>query len=156
MGDYSADPATDKSNAEPPQAAMPHRFMHVMLRVGDIDRSISFYTERLGMKLLHRDEHPAGRFTLAFLGYGEEDSQTVIELTHNWDEGSYQLGSGYGHIALTSSDIYSYCDWLQKSGVKILRPPGPMQAGPELAFIEDPDGYKIELIQSSETGEYGA
>jgi len=121
--------------------------MHLMLRVRDLEKSIAFYTESLGMTLLHRDEFPGARFTLAFIGYGEEDSHTVLELTHNWDVDDYEFGTAYGHIALPSKNIYALCDWLEKKGVKIVRPAGPMKGGPELAFIEDPDGYKIELIQ---------
>jgi lactoylglutathione lyase len=128
-------------------SGLPDHLMHVMLRVGDLDRSLTFYTEQLGMKLLHRNDFPEARFTLAFVGYGDADSHTVLELTHNWDTSAYEHGSAYGHLALSSSDIYGLCAQLEKRGVKVVRPPGPMKGGPELAFIEDPDGYKIELIQ---------
>ena len=126
---------------------MPDRLMHVMLRVGNLERSVSFYTECLGMKVLHRHDFPEPRFSLVFLGYGEEDSQTVLELTYNWDQDTYDMGTAYGHLALPSRDIYALCAWLKKTGVKITREPGPMKGGPELAFIEDPNGYAIELIQ---------
>ncbi len=130
-------------------AELPSRLLHVMLRVGELGRSITFYTERLGMKLIHRHDFPDARFTIAFLGYGDEKNNTVLELTHNWDQDTYEIGSAFGHLALPSRDIYSLCTWLEKSGVKVVRPPGPMKGGPELAFIEDPDGYKIELIQEA-------
>jgi len=139
------DNLVSNGNASAPQ--LPDRMLHVMLRVGNLDRSIAFYTEQLGMKLLHRDDFPDARFTLAFLGYGEEESHTVLELTHNWDQDSYAIGTAYGHLALPSQDIYALCAWLERAGVKIVRKPGPMKGGPELAFIEDPDGYKLELIQ---------
>ncbi len=126
---------------------LPDRMLHVMLRVGDLNRSIAFYTERLGMKLLHRHDFPDSRFTLAFVAYGDEKSHTVLELTHNWDQDSYEIGTAYGHLALPSRDIYGLCAWLEQNGVNVVRKPGPMKGGPELAFIEDPDGYKIELIQ---------
>lgn len=120
-----------------------------MLRVRDLDKSLHFYTELLGMKLLRKNDYPGGRFTLAFVGYGDEKDTAVIELTHNWDqEEPYTIGSGYGHIALGMPDIYGACEQLQKAGVKVPRPPGPMKHGStHIAFIEDPDGYKIELIQ---------
>jgi|TARA_Y100000310_G_C20699465_1_gene828362 lactoylglutathione lyase len=128
--------------------ALPDRLLHTMLRVGNLERSLVFYTELLGMKLLHRNDFAEHRFTIAFIGYGDENSHSVIELTHNWDQDSYELGSAYGHIALPSDDIYGLCEWLEQNGANILRSPGPMEGGPELAFIEDPDGYKIELIQN--------
>lgn len=137
-------PAVGASGSAP---ELPDRLLHVMLRVGDLDRSIAFYTERLGMKLLHRHDFPEGRFTLVFVGYGDEKSATVLELTHNWDQDAYEIGTAYGHIALPSRDIYGLCAWLEQNGVKVVRKPGQMKGGPELAFIEDPDGYKIELIQ---------
>jgi lactoylglutathione lyase len=127
---------------------LPDRLLHVMLRVGDLDRSIAFYTEKLGMKLLRRHDFHEGRFTLAFIGYGDEKCNTVLELTHNWDRDSYEIGTAYGHLALPSADIYGLCAWLEQSGVNVVRKPGPMKGGPELAFIEDPDGYRIELIQA--------
>ena len=127
---------------------MSWRMLHTMIRVGNLDRSIDFYTRLLGMKLLRRQDYPEGRFTLAFVGYGDEAAETVIELTHNWDTGSYDLGTGFGHIALGVPDIYAACDVLANNGAKITRPPGPMKHGSTvIAFIEDPDGYKIELIE---------
>jgi lactoylglutathione lyase len=124
------------------------RFLHTMIRVGDLDRSIDFYTRLLGMRLLRRTDYPEGRFTLAFVGYGEEAANTVIELTHNWDTPSYELGGGFGHLALGVPDIYKACAGLEAAGAKIVRPPGPMKHGSTvIAFVEDPDGYKIELIQ---------
>jgi len=125
------------------------RFLHTMIRVRDLDKSIDFYTRHLGMKVLRRSDYPEGKFTLAFVGYGEEQNNTVIELTHNWDQDqAYELGSGFGHLAIAVPDIYAVCDDLQKEGVPIPRPPGPMKHGTTvIAFIEDPDGYKIELIE---------
>jgi len=118
-----------------------------MLRVGDLDRSIRFYTEVLGMKLLRQKDYPDGEFTLAFLGYGDESENTVIELTHNWDTDSYDLGSGYGHIALEVDDVYKATDDIKLRGGKVLRDAGPMNAGTTIiSFVEDPDGYPIELI----------
>lgn len=125
------------------------RFLHTMIRVGNLDRSIHFYTSLLGMKLLRRTDYPEGRFTLAFVGYGEEASNTVVELTHNWDTESYELGGGFGHLALGVPDIYKACAELEAAGAKIARAPGPMKHGSTIiAFVEDPDGYKIELIQA--------
>ena len=119
-----------------------------MLRVGDLDRSLRFYTEVLGMHLLRRKDYPSGRFTLAFVGYGEESDTTVLELTHNWDQDHYELGEGYGHIALGVEDIQSTCLAIAKRGGRVVREPGPMQHGNTvIAFVEDPDGYKVELIQ---------
>jgi lactoylglutathione lyase len=125
------------------------RMLHTMLRVNDLEKSLAFYTGPLGMKLLRKRDFPDGKFTLAFVGYGDETSNTVIELTYNWGrEQPYQLGDAYGHIALGVPDIYATCEQLAKSGVKITRPPGPMKHGTTvIAFIEDPDGYKVELIQ---------
>ena len=124
------------------------RMLHTMIRVGELDRSISFYTEVLGMQLLRRKDYPDGEFTLAFVGYGEEESNTVIELTHNWGTDSYDLGNGFGHIALGVDDIYKVCDEIRARGGKITREPGPMKHGTTvIAFVEDPDGYKIELIE---------
>jgi lactoylglutathione lyase len=125
------------------------QMMHTMIRVFDLDRSLAFYTGPLGMKLLRKKDYPDGNFTNAFVGYGPEDSNTVIELTHNWNpEAPYTHGSGFGHLALGVPDIYGTCETLAKQGVKITRPPGPMKHGTTvIAFIEDPDGYKIELIQ---------
>ncbi|MED5468909.1 MAG: lactoylglutathione lyase [Cyanobacteriota bacterium] len=124
------------------------RMLHTMLRVGDLDRSLRFYTEVLGMHLLRRKDYPSGRFTLAFVGYGEESDTTVLELTHNWDQDHYELGEGYGHIALGVEDIQSTCLTISKRGGRVVREPGPMQHGSTvIAFVEDPDGYKVELIQ---------
>jgi len=124
------------------------RMLHTMLRVGNLERSLHFYQDVLGMRLLRRKDYPGGRFTLAFVGYGDERDHTVIELTHNWDTGRYDLGTGFGHVALGVEDIYGTCDVLRAKGTKIVREPGPMQhGGSEIAFIEDPDGYRIELIE---------
>jgi lactoylglutathione lyase len=124
------------------------RMLHTMLRVGDLKKSLRFYCDVLGMRLLRRKDYPSGRFTLAFVGYGDEDTNTVIELTHNWDTDHYDLGAGYGHVALGVEDIYDACQRLRDKGAKIVREPGPMKhGGSEIAFVEDPDGYKIELIQ---------
>lgn len=118
-----------------------------MLRVGDLDRSIRFYTDVLGMKLLRKKDYPEGKFTLAFVGYGDESENTVIELTHNWDTDRYDLGNGYGHIALEVDDVYQATDEIRNRGGKIIRDAGPMNAGTTIiAFVEDPDGYPIELI----------
>lgn len=123
------------------------RLLHTMLRVGDLDRSIAFYTELLGMQLLRRRDFPGGRFTLAFLGYGPESENTVLELTHNWDTGSYDLGTAYGHIAIGVDDVYAACERIRAGGGQVVREPGPMQHGSTvLAFVEDPDGYRIELL----------
>jgi len=122
--------------------------LHTMLRVGNLERSLRFYGDVLGMRLLRRKDYPEGRFTLAFVGYGDEDANTVIELTHNWDTERYDLGTGFGHVALGVADIYRTCADLRAKGAKIVREPGPMKhGGSEIAFIEDPDGYRIELIQ---------
>lgn len=119
-----------------------------MLRVGDLDRSLDFYTRVLGMSLLRRKDYPEGRFTLAFVGYGPEETHVALELTHNWDTKSYELGNAYGHIALGVSDIRATCDAIRASGGKIVREPGPMKHGTTvIAFVEDPDGYKVELIE---------
>jgi lactoylglutathione lyase len=118
-----------------------------MLRVGNLDRSIEFYTNVLGMQLLRRKDYPDGKFTLAFVGYGEEADNTVIELTYNWDTDSYDLGNAYGHIAIEVDDVYAAVDQLRKRGGKVIREAGPMNAGTTiLAFVEDPDGYQIELL----------
>jgi lactoylglutathione lyase len=123
--------------------------LHTMVRVLDLDKSIDFYTRLLGMKLMRRADYPSGEFTLAFVGYGDEDSSAVIELTHNWGRKEpYEIGAGFGHIAIGVPDIHGVCDQLSKEGVKIPRPPGPMKhGGSVIAFVEDPDGYKIELIE---------
>ena len=123
------------------------RLLHTMLRVGDLDRSIGFYTDILGMRLLRKQDYPDGKFTLAFIGYGDETDKTVIELTYNWGVDKYDIGDGYGHIAIEVDDVYKAADAIQQRGGKILRPAGPMNAGTTIiAFVEDPDGYPIELI----------
>ena len=125
------------------------RFLHTMIRVKDLDKSLHFYTDLLGMKLLRKRDYPTGKFTLAFVGYGEETDNTVIELTHNWDQKDpYQLGSAFGHLAIGVPDVYKTCEKLAEAGVKIPRPAGPMaHGGSVIAFIEDPDGYRIELVE---------
>lgn len=124
------------------------RILHTMLRVGDLDRSIDFYTNVLGMKLLRRNDYPDGKFTLAFVGYGPESEGAVLELTHNWDTTAYDLGTGYGHVALEVADAYAACAEVKKRGGKVTREAGPMKHGTTvIAFVEDPDGYKIEFIQ---------
>jgi lactoylglutathione lyase len=124
------------------------RILHTMLRVGDLKRSIDFYTNVLGMQLLRQKDYPDGRFTLAFVGYGAEDKEAVLELTHNWDTPGYDLGTGYGHVALEVDDAYKACDEVKKRGGRVTREAGPMKHGTTvIAFVEDPDGYKIEFIQ---------
>ncbi len=123
------------------------RLLHTMLRVGDLERSIAFYTEVLGMRLLRRRDYPEGKFTLAFVGYGDEEANSVIELTHNWGVDHYDLGSGYGHIAIEVDDVYQAAEAIGERGGRIIRAAGPMNAGTTvIAFVEDPDGYPIELI----------
>lgn len=123
------------------------RILHTMLRVGDQDKSIKFYTEVLGMKVLRQTEYPDGRFTNTFIGYGDESQQAAIELTYNWDTDAYELGNGYGHIALEVDDVYAATEEIRQRGGKIIRDAGPMNAGTTIiAFVEDPDGYQIELI----------
>ena len=123
------------------------RILNTMLRVGNLERSLEFYTQVLGMKLLRRKDYPDGKFTLAFIGYGEESVNTVIELTYNWGCESYDLGSGYGHIALEVDDVYAATAQIRSLGGNIIRDAGPMNAGTTIiAFVEDPDGYQIELI----------
>lgn len=123
------------------------RFLHTMLRVGDLDASIKFYCDIMGMRLLRRKDFPEGRFTLAFLGYGDESEVTALELTHNWDTSSYNLGEGFGHLAIEVDDVYAACDRIRAEGGKVVREAGPMKHGSTvLAFVEDPDGYKIELL----------
>jgi lactoylglutathione lyase len=126
------------------------RLLHTMIRVNNLDESLRFYRDALGMKLLRQHDYPSGRFTLAVVGYGDEASDTVIELTHNWDTHQYDIGSGFGHLAIGVPDIYAKCNELRAKGVKVVREPGPMKHGStEIAFIEDPNGYRIELIQRS-------
>ena len=139
------------------QSAIPSRILYTMIRVSDLDRSVAFYRDALGMTELRRENFTAGRFTLVFIGYGDGMSRAVIELTYNWDENYYALGTAYGHIALNVSDIYAACKRLKDMGVKIVRPPAPMtyavdETGhkEDIAFIEDPDGYKIELIKENQ------
>ena len=124
------------------------RLLHTMIRVGDLQRSIGFYTGVLGMKLLRQKEYPDGRFTLAFVGYGDEADTAVLELTHNWDTRSYDLGNGFGHLAVSVPDAYKACDAVKAQGGKVTREAGPMKHGTTvIAFAEDPDGYKIEFIE---------
>ncbi len=124
------------------------RLLHTMLRVGDLEASIRFYCEVLGMKLIRKQDFPAGKFTLAFVGYGAESDHTVIELTHNWDTSAYTIGDAYGHIAIGVDDIYATCDAITAKGGKVIRAPGAMNHGTTvIAFVEDPTGYKVELIQ---------
>ena len=124
------------------------RLLHTMLRVNDLDASLRFYCDALGMRLLRKQDYPGGRFTLAFVGYGDETTDTVVELTHNWDTHSYDLGNAFGHLAIGVADIYATCERLRAAGVKVVREPGPMKHGSTvIAFIEDPSGYRIELIQ---------
>jgi lactoylglutathione lyase len=127
------------------------RLLHTMIRVRDLDASLNFYTNLLGMKLLRKRDYPTGKFTLAFVGYGDETDNTVIELTHNWEQAEpYNLGSAFGHLAIGVPDVYKACERLADAGVKIPRPAGPMaHGGSVIAFIEDPDGYRIELVQRS-------
>ena len=123
------------------------RLLHTMIRVGNLEKSINFYTEVLGMKLLRQKDYPDGRFTLAFVGYGDEQGNSVIELTHNWDTDKYDLGSGFGHLAIEVDDVYAAAEKIRAQGGNIIRQPGPMNAGTTIiAFVEDPDGYQIELL----------
>ena len=123
------------------------RLLHTMLRVGHLQRSIDFYTKILGMTLLRQKEYPQGRFTLAFLGYGDEKDNTAIELTHNWDTDNYELGTGFGHLAIEVDDVYKATEQIKIQGGEIIRDAGPMNAGSTIiAFVKDPDGYEIELI----------
>jgi lactoylglutathione lyase len=124
------------------------RILHTMLRVGDLDRSLKFYVEVLGMKELRRKDYPDGKFTLAFVGYGPESEEAALELTHNWETKSYELGTGYGHVALEVDDAYAACAQIKQRGGIVTREAGPMKHGTTvIAFVQDPDGYKIELIQ---------
>jgi len=129
------------------------RLLHTMIRVGSLDRSIRFYTDVLGMKLLRKKDYPDGKFTLAFVGYGPETEHAVVELTYNWGTEKYDLGNAFGHIALEVDDVYKACDEIKKLGGKVTREAGPMKHGSTvIAFVEDPDGYKIELIQKGSQG----
>ena len=125
------------------------RLLHTMLRVGNLEESLKFYCDFLGMKLLRRKDYPGGEFTLAFVGYGEESDHSVLELTYNWGVEKYDLGNAYGHIALGVDDIYATCETIKQLGGKVVREPGQMKHGSTvIAFVEDPDGYKVELIQA--------
>jgi len=124
------------------------RLMHTMLRVTNLDRALGFYCDVLGMNLIRRKDYPEGRFTLAFVGYGPETDSTVLELTHNWDTDAYEMGGAYGHIAIGVDDVYATCDRIRERGGKIVREAGPMKGGRTvIAFVEDPDGYKVEILQ---------
>ncbi|HXQ22896.1 MAG TPA: lactoylglutathione lyase [Candidatus Acidoferrales bacterium] len=124
--------------------------LHTMIRVNDLDESLRFYCDCLGMRLLRKQDYPGGRFTLAFVGYGDEAMHTVVELTYNWDTHRYEIGTGFGHLAIGVPNVYTACDELRAKGVKVVREPGPMKhGGSEIAFVEDPNGYRIELIQRS-------
>ena len=124
------------------------RMLHTMLRVTDLEASLAFYREVLGMRLLRRSDFPEGRFTLAFVGYGDESSHTVLELTHNWDTDAYELDTAYGHIALGVPDVYAACNEIKARGGRVVREAGPMKGGTRvIAFVEDPDGYKVELVE---------
>ncbi len=124
------------------------RLLHTMLRVGNLQRSLTFYTEILGMTLLRQKEYPEGKFTLAFLGYGDEKNHTALELTYNWKTSNYDLGTGFGHLAIEVDDVYKAAEKIRAAGGKIIREPGPMNAGSTLlAFVADPDGYEIELLE---------
>ena len=126
------------------------RLLHTMLRVGDLQRSLDFYTQLMGMQVLRQADNPEYRYTLAFVGYGDEANHTVLELTYNWDQDSYDLGTAYGHIAIGCEDIYSLCEQLEAKGADVYRKPGPVLGGSTvIAFVRDPDGYAIELIQRS-------
>ena len=128
------------------------RLLHTMLRVGNLERSLAFYQDVLDMQLLRKQDYPEGRFTLAFIGYGDEANHTVIELTHNWDTEQYELGNAYGHIAIGVPDAYAACDKIKAAGGNVTREAGPVKGGSTvIAFVTDPDGYKIELIQREST-----
>ena len=143
-------PSAATGRARPYRVIVPAmRILHTMLRVSDLEQSLAFYTGVLGMKLLRTKDYDSGRFTLAFVGYGDEDSTAVLELTHNWDTKSYVLGDAFGHVAIGTDDIHSTCDRIRAAGGKIVREPGPMKYGSRvIAFVEDPNGYRIELIET--------
>jgi len=125
------------------------RLLHTMIRVGNLEESIKFYTDILGMRLLRQKDYPDGKYTLAFVGYGDEKDHSVIELTYNWDTDAYDLGTGFGHLAIEVNDVYDAAEKIRAQGGKIIREPGPMNAGTTIiAFVEDPDGYQIELLAS--------
>ncbi|NJL21015.1 MAG: lactoylglutathione lyase [Leptolyngbyaceae cyanobacterium SM1_3_5] len=129
------------------------RLLHTMLRVGNLEESLKFYCDLLGMKLLRQKDYPSGKFTLAFVGYGDEADHTVLELTHNWETDRYDLGDAYGHIAIGVDDIYGTCDRIKQQGGNVVREPGPMKHGSTvIAFVQDPNGYKVELIQLGTQG----
>ncbi|MDT8371146.1 MAG: lactoylglutathione lyase [Gammaproteobacteria bacterium] len=125
------------------------RMLHTMLRVGNLEKSLAFYTDVMGMTLLRQEDYPDGKFTLAFIGYGDEENNTVLELTHNWDTDSYDVGNAFGHVAIAVPDAYAACEKIKQCGAKVVREAGPMihDASIVIAFVEDPDGYKIELIE---------
>jgi lactoylglutathione lyase len=126
------------------------QLLHTMIRVNNLEQSLKFYCDALGMKLLRKQDYPGGEFTLAFVGYGDEQNHTVVELTHNWGTSKYDLGNAFGHLAVGVDDIYKTCKTLSEKGVKVVREPGPMKhGGAVIAFIEDPNGYKVELIERS-------
>lgn len=146
---------TNQITMQHARSVMPTRVLHTMIRVGNLERSIAFYTETLGMQLFRKERYPSGNFTLAFVGYGDERSGAVIELTQNWGTDTYVHGAAFGHIALAVTDIHAVCAQLAAAGVNVLRAPGPMTASsPDrsdnevIAFIEDPDGYRVELIET--------
>ncbi len=132
-----------------PDTAANYRMLHTMIRVFDLDKSLAFYTAAMGMKVLRKREVPEGKYTLAFVGYDDESSQAVVELTYNWDQAKpYEIGSGFGHLAVGVPDVKQVCEHVTKAGGKITRPPGPVKFGTTvIALVEDPDGYKIELIE---------
>lgn len=130
------------------------RILHTMIRVTDLDRSIHFYTHTLGMQLLRKNDYPEGKFTLAFVGYGKESEEAAIELTHNWETSSYDLGNAYGHIAIGVDDAYAACERITQAGGEVVRPAGPMKHGTTvIAFVKDPDGYMVEIIQTENAGD---
>jgi len=145
-GPTSMDAAPHESAAD----ERPHALMHTMLRVAELRRSLAFYVDLLGMSLHRQHDFPDRRFSIAMVGYGAEQDHAAVELTHNWDAPAVDVGNAYGHLALATRDIHACCSMLAARGVKIVRPPGPMRGGPTLAFVEDPDGYRIELIETDD------